>query len=715
MSISLKSSSWYRVAPLKLSLRAHIKINRQNFRNQRWYILQDPTSGRHHRYSPAAYLIISLMDGQRTVEKIWEVASEKLGDDGLTQDEVVQLLTQLHQSDLLYGDNTPDFRELSSRADKVARRKLFQSFMNPLAVRIPVLDPDRFLSATLPFVRPLFSWFGALLFVCVVSVALALTGLHWDALTENIADRVLATESLLLLIITYPFVKALHELGHGYAAKIRGGEVHEMGLMFLVFIPVPYVDATSIASFQNKWHRALVGAAGMIVEVFLAALALFAWLNLEPGLAKSFAFNVMIIGGVSTVLFNGNPLLRFDGYYVLSDLIEIPNLGQRSNKYIGYWIQKYLFGVSNAVSPVTAGGEARWFVFYGLASFCYRIFITTTIILFVATKFFFIGVLLGFWSASLIFILPLLKSIKFLFTSPLLREQRQRAYLVSAGFVTLVIVAVTLIPAPLATVTEGIVWANDESVVVAGTDGIVERLVVPVNSRVSKGQALIQMSDSLLPAQVRLLESRLKELNLRYEALQVMDRAEARVVLEKIRHAEAELALYAEREKEMLVSSPSDGVFMLRDAEDLPGKFLHKGQAVAYVVNIDDPTIRVALPHSEIDLVRENTEAIAVRFVEDFNHVLAGRVVRELPNVTNKIPSPALSTEGGGQIFLDPSDSNGETALEMLFHLELKPNTPITAQGIGSRVYIRFAHGSEAIALQAYRRLRQLFLKRFSV
>ena len=106
-------------------------------------------------------------------------------------------------------------------------------------------------------------------------------------------------------------MKALHELGHSYAVKRWGGEVHEIGIMFLVFMPVPYVDASESAGFQSKWQRAFVGAAGILVEIFLASLALFIWLNAEEGLVRAFAFNVMLIGGVSTLFFNGNPLLRF--------------------------------------------------------------------------------------------------------------------------------------------------------------------------------------------------------------------------------------------------------------------------------------------------------------------------------------------------------------------------------------------------------------------
>ena len=136
----------------------------------------------------------------------------------------------------------------------------------------------------------------------------------------------LSAQNLLLLWLVFPVIKLLHELGHAYAAKAGGGEVHEMGMMLLVFMPVPYVDATAAGGFRSKWRRALVGAAGMLVELFIASLCMFVWVLVEPGVMRAVAFNVMLIAGVSTVVFNGNPLLRFDGYYILSDLIEIPNL-----------------------------------------------------------------------------------------------------------------------------------------------------------------------------------------------------------------------------------------------------------------------------------------------------------------------------------------------------------------------------------------------------
>ena len=159
--------------------------------------------------------------------------------------------------------------------------------------------------------------------------------INWPELSMNTSDRVLALENIFLMALVYPVVKLIHEFGHAYVLKKWGAEVHEMGIMFLVFFPVHYVEASESISFSSKYQRMLVGAIGVMVELFLAASAMILWANIEPGVVRTLAFNTMIVAGVSTLLFNGNPLLKFDAYYVLSDYLEIPNLASKANAYWG--------------------------------------------------------------------------------------------------------------------------------------------------------------------------------------------------------------------------------------------------------------------------------------------------------------------------------------------------------------------------------------------
>ena len=344
MTGTLFSPSWYRVAPLKPRLRSHVEIHRHSYRDEVWFILQDHASGRSHRLTPAAYYLIGLMDGERSIEQLWQLCNERAGSEAPTQDDVIRLLGQLHAADALICDVPPDTRELFRRFQRQQRQTWRQRLWTPLAIRIPLVDPDQFLERTAFFVRPLFGWAGVILWLTIVAAGLVVAGLNWSALTEDVVDRALAPQNLLLLWFAYPVVKAIHELGHAYAVKIFGGEVHEIGIMFLVFVPVPYVDASAASSFPDKRQRMVVGAIGIAVELALAAFALVLWVHAADGSVHAIAYNVILIGGVSTVLFNGNPLLRFDGYYVLADAIELPNLGQRATRYLGYLVQRYAFG-----------------------------------------------------------------------------------------------------------------------------------------------------------------------------------------------------------------------------------------------------------------------------------------------------------------------------------------------------------------------------------
>jgi len=400
MAEAFLSTLWYRVATLRPRLRAHVTVHRHRYRGQPWYVLHDHGAGRVHRFTPAAYMLIGQFDGTHSVDEIWRSLAEARDEDAPSQDDVIQLLSRLHQQDLIQYKGSPDVAELLQRYDRQSRQIVKQNLMNPMMTRVPLWDPDAFLTRTLPFVRPFIGWFGLFLWFVVVAGGAATAGLHWERLTLNIADRMLAAENLLIALVTYPLLKAAHELMHGYLAKKWGGEVREMGIMFLVFFPVPYVDASAAAAFRSKWRRAAVSAGGIIVEIFVAAVAVMVWANAEQGIVSAFAYNLVLIGGVSTLVVNGNPLLKFDGYYVLTDVFEIPNLANRANEYLGFLIQRYVFGAKRLRRKPSTRGERVWFLLYAPAAFCYRMFVMFSIALFVASSYFIVGVLIALWSIS---------------------------------------------------------------------------------------------------------------------------------------------------------------------------------------------------------------------------------------------------------------------------------------------------------------------------
>jgi putative peptide zinc metalloprotease protein len=716
MTESLYSNSWYRVAALKPRLGAHAHIFRQIYRGQLWYVLQDRASGRYNRFTPAAYLAISLMNGQRTVQEIWDTACVELGANVPTQDDIVHLLAQLHQTDALHADVTPNIARVSDRVRKVRWRKILLSMANPMAIRIPLLDPDRFLNATMPILRPLYSWPAVLALLVFVGYSFLVAASHWREIAADIADHVLAAESLLLMLATYPFVKALHELGHAYAVKRWGGEVHEIGIMFLVFTPVPYVDASASSSFPQKWRRAFVAMAGIAVELVLAGIALQVWLNTGEGLFRAFAFNVMFIGGVSTLLINGNPLLRFDGYYALSDIIEVPNLAIRANRYIGYLIQRYGFGVRTVESPVAARGEAAWLVCYAVASFVYRLTVVLSITLFVASRYFVVGVILAIWGVVMMIVVPIGKQVNFLFTSPVLRERRRRAFGITGAVLAAIVAFLLWVPLPYSTIAAGVMWVPGDAIVHARTEGTVVRLLQAPESHVTTGEPILQLEDPLLEAKVRAQEAKTEGLRLRFVAASVKDPAEAQIAAQALRHAEADLDLLRQHQKDLLVLSPNHGRFVVLQPNDLIGGFARQGDTLGYVLRSDFASVLVIVDEESADLVRNQNVGVELRLAHKPEEVLWGIVVREVPMFTDKLPSMALSTAGGGEVAMDPTDAQHARALVKMLVFEIGlSGDELREHAFGERVFVRFRHENEALAFRLYRMARQLVMSRLNV
>lgn len=714
MAGPLLSASWYRVSGLKPRMRTHARMQRHRYRGQVWFVLQDPASGRAHRFTPAARLIMNGMNGSRSVGELWEIANRRLGDASPTQDELIHLLGQLHASDLLQCDVSPDVAELFERAQRQDRQRVRRAIGNPMALKLPLIDPDRLLNVLMPFMRPFWGWRGMLLWLAIVLPALVLVPPNWSELTEGVADRVFALDNLLMIWLLFPLIKALHELGHGIAAKAGGGEVHDMGIMLLVLMPVPYVDASSASLFRSKYERVVVGAAGMMVELALAAIAFYIWLLAEPGVVRAICFNVMLIAGVSTVIFNGNPLLRYDAYYILADLVEIPNLATRAMRYLGYLFERYLFGAREVEAPDATSGEKAWFVFYGIGSFLYRIVVVVAIVLFIAGEFFVIGVVLAIWAVIAMGVVPIGKTVHHLATAPRLARYRKRVGVISFGALALIAAFLLFVPMPFRSQTEGVVWLPEQQIVRAGANGFVARFLVEPGTRVAPGDALIESVDPVLTAEIRVAEARVAELEAQYALHFVTDRVQAQVTRQQLEREEAVLERVRERGANLIARSQSAGVFTVPHYVDMPGRFFRKGELVAYVIEPSQPLARVIVHQGDVDVVRLATNQVEIRASDRIPEVLKAKVVRQVPGGGDQLPSKALSPEGGGTVPVDPRDPKGTKTIERVFQLELEMQAPQSTR-YGGRVYVRFDHVPEPLAQQWYRGLRRLFLTRFNV
>jgi len=305
------SESWYRIADQHASIRPHVQVRRQFYRGERWYVLHDPINNQFFRLRAAAYDFVARLRLNRTIEQAWKEAAAANPEEAPGQEDVIRLLSQLYSSNLLLSDLPPDSEKLFERHQQRVQREVQSRFFNIMFARIPIFDPDSLLKRLLPLIRLLYSPIGAMLWLIVVGIAGKVALDNVQGLKEQ-SQGVLDPSNLFLLYVGMVLTKTVHEFGHAFACRRFGGEVHTMGIMFMIFTPMPYVDATSSWSFRSRWHRVLVGCAGMIHELFLAAIATFVWANTGQGALHSLAYNMMFISSVSTLVFNINPLIAED-------------------------------------------------------------------------------------------------------------------------------------------------------------------------------------------------------------------------------------------------------------------------------------------------------------------------------------------------------------------------------------------------------------------
>ncbi len=711
----LFSPSWYRVAKLTPLLRTHAQIHRHQYRGETWYVLQDLASERFHRFSLPAYFVIGLMDGKNTVQAIWDRALAQLGDGAVTQDEVIQLLGQLHAADVLQCDVPPDTAELFRRREEQERQVLLKKVFSIFAWQIPLFDPERLLDRLMPFARPFFGRAGFALWCVVVGLGALAAITHWRELSQDVLDRVLLPGNLLMMWLVFPVLKLFHEFGHACAVKSRGGEVHDMGVMILVLTPVPYVDASSAWALRSKWQRFAVGGAGMMVELFIASIALFLWLAVEPGMFRALLYNILLIAGISTVLFNANPLLRFDGYYMLMDWLEIPNLRTRSTRYFVYLCEKYLFKRPEAEPPISTPGERAWFVAFGVSSFFYRILVIVAILILLGEQSLLLGMIFAGCASFAWVLAPAAKIVSYLCNSPTLRRVRGRAMTASALVALGLPVLIFGVPIPLRTSAQGVVWLPEEGFARAGADGFVVRIGATSGAWVKHGDLLIETSDLELLTEVKVLEARVQELEARHREQIVGDRVKAEIMDEERKFALQNLARARERAAELAIKAKTEGEFVLPRAPDMPGRHVKKGELLAHVVNLDATIVRAIVSQQDIDLVRNLTRRVEVRLAERIAHPVKASIKRIVPSASDQLPSAALGTRGGGFAAVDPGDKEGRKTVQKWFLVDVELPVEDRRLHIGGRAYLRFDHGWEPLGLQWYRRARQVFLSRFNV
>jgi len=710
------SDSWHRVAKVRVALRTSVRAHRQMFRGESWVVLRDALTTEWFRITEEAWTLVSRLSTRRSVEETWMEVVELDPDHALSQEEVVQLLGQLNMSNLLVFDRAGAGASLFERYRKRISKERRALLVGFLSIRIPLLDPDRALVAAMPLIRMLLSPFGLVLYMVLLAVAGKTLIDHSDALFAQGAG-LLAPSNLGLLYIGFVIAKVIHELGHAAVCRYYGGEVHKLGVMLLIFAPMPYVDATASWGFRRPAERLLTGAAGVLAELAVAAVAALLWANTAPGPVNSIAYNVIFVASVSSLLFNLNPLLRFDGYHMLVDAIDVPNLFQRSREQLKYLAERYLFFLARAKPAARTRTEAWLLPIYGIASLVYWLMLMSTIVFFIAEQYLDLGVALAWVLAFTVIVVPIFKFLKYLATSPKLTHHRPRTMAITGALIAVLIAPLAWVPVPDRIRASGVVEAARHQQLSSEVAGELVEIFTRPGAQVRAGEPLFRLESRSLSFDMSAAQQQREQLlaqELRATALSVADLQPLRRQREAI---EAMLAELARQRDALIVRAPIEGIWSAPDLELGLGRWVGRGVALGMIVEPSQWRFVAVLPQVATHLFDNEVLVAEIRLRGEEHLNLRATDVRVVPYETGALPSRALGFAGGGDIAVAPGDQNGVTAAEPFYRIHAGIETGAVAATLmhGRLGTLRLTLSATPLLLQWERGIRQFLQRRFRV
>ncbi len=710
------SESWHQVAPLQLALLPSVQVHKQVYRGQEWYVLQDVCSQKFFRVRPDGYRFICALSPKETLADTWQRFVERYPEQAPGQDDVIQLLAQLHHSNLLFFRSESDNDAIFKRFRQQKSKENFGKLLAFLYLRVPLWNPNDFLNVWRGVLSPLFNPWALLLWLLLVLLGGKAIVENWDSAWQQ-GQGMLALGNLPLLYISVFLLKLFHEMGHAIVCKKYGGEVHTMGVMFIVFTPLPYIDATASWSMRSRWQRTLVGAAGMYVELLFAALATLIWVGTGPGLINSLAFNILVAGSVSSILFNGNPLLRFDAYYMLADAVDIPNLYQRANQQWLYYVDRWLFGTVQAESPAHSFSEALWLSSYAVLSLFYRLFVMSLITLMVADIWLGLGFIVVIMMLFVWLLIPLQKLLKYVLISPRLYRNRGRARAVTVVAVAGLVALISLLPLPYALEAPGVIEARQTLPVFSGAGGRLMALEVRPGDSVVEGQLLMRFDNEELLQDLQITRHQLQEAQ--WRSRQALDEAgsDPAPFLRQIEALQQRQENLLKRQAQLSVRAPQAGIWLGSSLQPRLGSIFNQDELLGQVtVTGSYRFIGVVSQTQAAALFGAPLERVEIKFSGQSSQTLVSHALQFIPFQHNVLPSRALGIAGGGDILTQNDGTGREVTREAFFQLAVDvPADSAIALMPGITGYLRIPLGSRTLFWQVRQGLLQLIQRRYLI
>ena len=487
---------------LKVQLRPDLIVQPQFYEGMTHYVVKDPIALKYFRFKVEEYFLLQQFDGKQTLQDVKRVFEKKYRPQTISIEDLTRFAAQLHEAGIAWIDSPEQAKVLIDRRRKNRWKKAWQFIANILYIKIPIIDPEKLLTGMYPYFRWIFTPSFVAFSFGLMLAALTLVVSQWTTFSAKLPDfqSFFNWRTIVYFWCSLAIVKVIHEFGHGLTAKHFGGEVHEMGMLFLVLTPALYCDVTDSWLLPSKWKRIWISGAGIFVECFLASIATFLWWNTEPGLLNSLCLATMFICSVNTILFNANPLLRYDGYYVMADWLEIPNLRIKSTQFFTYLFQEKILGLEVPVQSYMPRSRRSLFVTYAVASYLYRWVVTFSILFFLYQflkpyKLGSISAMMAVGSLVPLIGMPIYQMFKFVRQPGRMRKvKKARAAAFAVGLVAIV-AGVLLIPTPLRVQGTLVLTPAKPALVYAEVPGRLDHLNVRDGEIVKAGTVLATLSN----------------------------------------------------------------------------------------------------------------------------------------------------------------------------------------------------------------------------
>lgn len=675
----------------------------------RAWLIYDALQHRFLQIDAATFSILAVWRTAKSAPDLIATVESQLGYI-LDETEFKRLVSFLETHSLLDAGPSKGWKALSAAAAR--RRPSLMSGLahNYLFYRIPLFRPDRFLRLTMPLVAPLFTKFACVLVLVLGTLGLYLVSRQWEHFIGT-AGGLWSADGAVALAVTLFAVKAVHELGHAYTATRYGCHVPSIGIAFVMMAPMPYTDVTDAWRLKDRYKRVNIDSAGIFVEIGLACVATFLWAFLPDGMPRQVAFLVASTSWIMSVGINLNPFMRFDGYYILADLVRIENLQPRAFD-VGIWkLREILFGLGDNCPEIMSRRTINWLVIYAWTTWCFRLL--TFIGIAAAVYFYFfkiLGVALFLFEIIYFVAKPIYNELKEWWSMRARIAAKRRFYRPALGL--LLAIGIFAWPWSATVYVPAVLEGRDLSRIYAPRPARIQSVHAVQGQSLADGTLLMKLESPLLNQEEALTVARAQATRLRLSrrTADAQDRADYLILEEELAALTARMRSLAAEREQLEIRAPSAGVLMELSPDLHAGRWLAAKQQLAVVSGSSQATLNGYVHGDDLWRVKAGANG---RFFPDNAEQPSSQAVLSEVAVTGatQIEIADLASINGGTIDVEQDARQRLVPSQAQYRVRLDVAGDHSAPAQATRGFVRMEGVPESLLARAWRQVLKVLVR----